>query len=644
MLWKIAKSGSESAVNFAADELIRCLQKMDESVETALFAFAEYDPDIKDVLWLGVCPEIAGQVKDPMLDDAYDIRVEKGNGAIRGSNPRSVLMGVYRFLKELGCAWVRPGVDGEIIPKRNTEDVSVCLADRASYRHRGICIEGAVSYEHVSDMIDWMPKVGYNAYFNQFNNPVTFYNRWYAHPDNPLLRGEPLSAKQIEGLRDQSIREIKKRGLLYHAAGHGWTCEPFGIPGEAWEPLQQEIPEETIQYLAQVNGKRELWGGIPLNTNLCYSNPEVRRRIAESVAERCSQVPDIDYIQVWLADGTNNHCECENCVKMRPADWYMTLLNEIDAKLTELQLPTKVVFLLYVDLLWEPQQVSLHNPDRFVMMFAPITRTYSASIADAPEFDEEKLPPYERNRLQFPKSVSENLAWMRRWRKGFAGDGFDFDYHFMWDHFNDPGYYEMAKILFRDMQSLHKVGLNGMVSCQNQRVFFPTGLGMTAMAAALWDENADFDAMAKDYFQAAFGPEGESVRAYMQQLSNAFDPVYLRGEKAAVNPENAKKLTEVAGILDAHRELIAKNAENSALPVGIRASWRYLRYHGELCALVALAFQRKAEGRGKDALEALEKALAYAREHEVLLHRVLDVYEFQYTVLQRALKKNLPEA
>ena len=643
MLWKIAKSGSESAVNFAAEELIRCLRKMDESVETVLFAFAEYDPDIKDVLWLGVCPEIAGQVKDPMLDDAYDIRVEKGNGAIRGSNPRSVLMGVYRFLKELGCAWVRPGVDGEIIPKRNTEDVSVCLADRASYRHRGICIEGAVSYEHVSDMIDWMPKVGYNAYFNQFNNPVTFYNRWYAHPDNPLLRGEPLSAKQIEGLRDQSIREIKKRGLLYHAAGHGWTCEPFGIPGEAWEPLQQEIPEETIQYLAQVNGKRELWGGIPLNTNLCYSNPEVRRRIAESVAERCSQVPDIDYIQVWLADGTNNHCECENCVKMRPADWYMTLLNEIDAKLTELQLPTKVVFLLYVDLLWEPQQVSLHNPDRFVMMFAPITRTYSASIADAPEFDEEKLPPYERNRLQFPKSVSENLAWMRRWRKGFAGDGFDFDYHFMWDHFNDPGYYEMAKILFRDMQSLHKVGLNGMVSCQNQRVFFPTGLGMTAMAAALWDENADFDAMAKAYFQAAFGPEGETVRAYMQQLSNAFDPVYLRGEKAAVNPENAKKLAEVAGILDAHRELIAKNAENSALPVGIRASWRYLWYHGELCALVALAFQRKAEGRGKDALEALEKALAYAREHEALLHRVLDVYEFQHTV-RNALKENLSEA
>jgi len=640
MLWKIAKAGYEPAVDFAAEELIRCLRLMDENVEAAQLAFPGYDPEIKDVLWLGVCPELAGQVEDPKVDDAYDIRVERGTGAIRGSNPRSVLMGVYRFLKELGCAWVRPGVDGEIIPKRNTEEVQVCLHDKASYRHRGICIEGAVSYEHVSDMIDWLPKVGYNAWFNQFNNPVTFYNRWYNHERNPLLQAKPLTAKQIEGLRDQSVRELKKRGLLYHVAGHGWTCEPFGIPGEAWERLSYELPEETKQYLALVNGERELWGGVPLNTNLCYSDPRVRQRIAEAVAERCAKVPEIDFVQVWLADGTNNHCECENCVKMRPADWYVTLLNEIDAKLTESNLDTKVVFLLYVDLLWEPQQVELKNPDRFVLMFAPITRTYSASIGDAPEFDEGQLPPYERNRLQFPKTVEENLAWMRRWRKHFAGDGFDFDYHFMWDHFLDPGYYDMAKILFRDMQSLHKVGLNGMVSCQNQRVFFPTGLGMTAMAAGLWNEQADFETVAKDYFAAAFGADGETVRIYMQKLSDAFDPVYLRNEKTAVNLENAQKLAAVPEILDEYLQLIETRLEDASLPGGIRASWRYLRYHSDLCRLMAAAFLHKAEGRFKEALEALEEVLKFVQRNERTLHRVFDVLLFQNTV-EKALRQGM---
>ena len=62
-----------------------------------------FDPALKGVLWLGACPEIGQKVENPELDDAYDIRVEQGTGAIRGSNPRSVLMGVYRFLKELGC-------------------------------------------------------------------------------------------------------------------------------------------------------------------------------------------------------------------------------------------------------------------------------------------------------------------------------------------------------------------------------------------------------------------------------------------------------------------------------------------------------------------------------------------------------------
>jgi hypothetical protein len=87
---------------------------------------------------------------------------------------------------------------------------------------------------------------------------------------------------------------------------------------------------------------------------------------------------------------------------MRPSDWYITLLNDIDERLTEENLVTKVVFLLYVDLLWEPQQVKLNNPDRFTLMFAPITRTYSSSFTDAPAFDENDLPDFELNKLKFP--------------------------------------------------------------------------------------------------------------------------------------------------------------------------------------------------------------------------------------------------
>ena len=642
MFLKIAKAGNAPAIDFAAEELKRCFAAMDSKLDISVMSFPNYNPDCSGLLWLGVCPEIEKKVSDPKLDDSYQIDVTNGVGAVRGSNPRSVLFGVYRYLKELGCTWVRPGADGEFIPVRSVEKTDIHVRETASYRHRGVCIEGSVGYQHVSDMIDWLPKVGMNAYFIQFNNPVTFYNRWYEHRTSTRMSGSPLTGDEIAALRDQSVVEMKKRGLLYHTAGHGWTCEPFGIPGECWETdIHYDIPESSVECLALVNGKRELWGNVPLNTNLCYSNPRVRSTIANAVAQRCKEVPEVDYVQVWLADGTNNHCECENCRKMRPSDWYVMLLNDIDAAMSAAGVPTKVVFLLYVDLLWEPKQVKLNNPDRFTLMFAPITRTYSESMANADFFDEKDLPEFELNKLQFPSSVGENLAWMRRWRKQFDGDGFDFDYHFMWDHFCDPGYYDMAKTLFKDMQNLDKVGLNGMVSCQNQRVFLPTGLGMVAMATALWNKNADFDSMAKAYFKDAFGSDAETVESYMQALSATFDPVYMRGEKPMANPENAAKLASVPALLDRYAALIESRMNDASLPASMRASWRYLWYHAQLCRKYAFTFQRKAEGRMEEAAELLEELKDFAWSLEPELHHVFDAYEFWVSMNRYFIRKGL---
>ena len=44
--------------------------------------------------------------------DAYAITVTDLGGTIRGSNNRSVLLGAYRYLKELGFAFLRPDREG----------------------------------------------------------------------------------------------------------------------------------------------------------------------------------------------------------------------------------------------------------------------------------------------------------------------------------------------------------------------------------------------------------------------------------------------------------------------------------------------------------------------------------------------------
>ena len=89
-----------------------------------------------------------------------------------------------------------------------------------------------------------------------------------------------------------------------------------------------------MQYVAMVDGKRSLFGGVPLNTNFCMSNPDARGKVVQYVADYAESHQNVDFLHIWLADGTNNHCECPACAEKTTSDWYILLLNEIDAELT----------------------------------------------------------------------------------------------------------------------------------------------------------------------------------------------------------------------------------------------------------------------------------------------------------------------
>ena len=628
MLLKIAKIGNSEPISLAANELKKYLSQIDDKQDIAIMRFDKYNPNYKDMLWIGVCDEFElPKVENALIDDAISINVKQNAGYITGSNERAVLIAVYRYLRELGCAFLRPGADGEIIPKKDISNLSVNVFEAASYRHRSVCIEGSVSYNDVHNLIEWLPKVGMNGFYNQFRIPHTFYQRWYSHKNNEENYSVyDLTPDDSEGLMNESVIDIKKRGLLYHAIGHGWTCEPFGINALGWSNVEIEIDDKTKSYFAKVNGKRDLWGGVPMNTNLCYSSNDVQEIMSDAIVNYSLEHPEIDYLHVWLADGTNNHCECENCKKYRPSDLYVRLLNNIDKKLTEKGLDTKIVFLIYVDLLWEPIEEKLNNSDRFVLMFAPITRTYSSSMADSTEF-KGTLPDYNRNQNKMPASVEENIARLKNWQQGFTGDSFDFDYHYMWDHHKDIGNYNIAKILFDDMKNLDKIGLNGMVSCQCIRAFFPHGLGMNAMATALWDKTADFDKTANDYFAGAFGKDGGLVKEYMKELSYYGDPVFMRNEyDNTVDLSRVPRFEKGIELIDNFKPTIERNLNNQNKTVAL--SYYYLSYHSEFAKLYLKMEIELTKGDVDAAKLAMDELKEYTKTHEKELHCVFDTFIF----------------
>ena len=113
MRFTIARIGNNKTIVFAAQELKRLLAKMDKSLTVDIRNYEKFDPEVKRVVWVG----LDGSLEES-LDETVSIKLLKGAGVITGSNECAVLIGVYRFMFELGCRFIRPGADGEKIPER----------------------------------------------------------------------------------------------------------------------------------------------------------------------------------------------------------------------------------------------------------------------------------------------------------------------------------------------------------------------------------------------------------------------------------------------------------------------------------------------------------------------------------------------
>ena len=571
----IARSENNDTISFAVSELCRLLKEMDRALVLDVRKYPEFDKNLKNAIWVGT------DFVDKSENDRIFIDVKGSVGVISGSNERSVLMAVYRFMKELGCRYLYPGKEGEKVPKRRLsyDDLTVNIDETPSYKRRIMMIEGAISYEHALNTIEWLPKVGMNEYWSQFISPTEFFKRYYkkyTDDENDLHSGVEFTDHDADGIADALADEVIKRGLIYQMGGHVWIGKALGVSASGWDSNAPEIDDETRQLLALVKGERKFKDGIVSRTQLCLSNPEARRRVTDAIVTFAKEHPRVDALNVCLGDEINVHCECDECRKSTPSDLYVKLLNDIDEGLTKEGLDTKIVGGFYLELLYPPKTERIKNLKRFSFDFAPISRSYSHSY-DEYDFDKEiEYAPFKLNEFKYEKDLPSSVARLKGWQKTGITDTFLCDYHLMWDHHNDFGYYSIAKILHRDVVALEKLGLNGFMTCQNLRVAFPTGLPQYAMAEALWNKEKSFEEIEKEYFSTAYGENWETVRDYLAELSRLCDPEFLRGDREKA-PEDiiadAKGMRELAASFKA--ETLPK-IRDSAI------EWDYLDLHADM--------------------------------------------------------------
>ncbi len=621
----IYKITDAEPVDFAAGELKKYLRMMmPEGGDIRI----SRDAQAADGFRLGILSDFGmdtPEAEDLRLDDVLHIEAGPQGGIIAGSNPRSVLLAVYKFLEKNGCRWLFPGIDGEVIPIKPLDQVS--YHQMAAMRYRGQCNEGAEAQINMMETIDFAPKIGLNTYMIEFDVPMYYYNLWYSHKYNILKDPEPVTPDTVLQWKRVCETEIAKRGLLFHDMGHGWTGESFGISTKGgWAPEKTGCTEEQRQYLAMINGKRGLFEGVPLNTNFCMSNPAARAKVVDYVANYAQNHRNVDFLHIWLADAANNHCECEECVRKITSDWYVILLNEIDRELTRRGLDTHLVFLAYLDLSWPPETERLQNPKRFTLLFAPITRTYIQSYdVDA---DPAAMQPNVRNHLSLPKGMGESLAYLEEWKKTFSGDCFAYEYHFYATMFRDPGQMAFARGVAADIKGLGRHGIQGIVEDQTQRFGFPTGFPVCLYGSLLFDPSQDYEDLRRDYFTHAYGKDWEKAAEYLEKVSEIFDFAYFLGEKGAEHdayyrPEHRKDFEGADAVFAAMDVLARQNvaAEQRAVSV----SWQMLVYHAKYCRILARCCAERCEGNKELARKYMDALRLEMSKDEDALQRYWDL-------------------
>ena len=587
--------GFDAPIEVAVRELRGYLGRVGAASVKAERPVGAMPPDSRAGIVLGTTGSLSGLglgrlPEASVLDDAFAIIPKRERLWLVGSNPRSVLFAAYRLLEELGVVFLRPGPGGEIVPSRARLPLPTrAIREAASYRHRGICIEGSPRMEHVLDTLDWMAKKKMNCFQIQFRHGGAFWRRGYVKsPEtDEATREKGLSVDDYLAIDERVVARMKELGMMLHKVGHGWTANTLGYPGMSWrERPDHPLHREKESWPALVNGRSDFFRGEPTNTELCYSNPEVRCAFIDEVLLYARQHSEVDFLHVWLSDATNNKCECPDCRRKTSTDWYMLLVNELDRRVKEEGLRSKIVFLAYQELIWPPE-IETSIPDDVVLMYAPMGRCYRHPFTDPECGDLSGVKPPQLNEFRALRGNRAPAELSRQWKKLDPPDTFLFDYYGWGAMWRDGFGMDIGASMPRDMRDLKELGLNGHVSCQCIRAYYPLPLWPNAMADYLWGTRQSAPAYRKSLMSSAFGKQAEAVEKYFAALVAAFpapdhfdytaivagDPATHRAAFARIEKLAAKAIERFAAAARREREaavklsleLVALHAEHAGI-------------------------------------------------------------------------------
>ena len=177
----------------------------------------------------------------------------------------------------------------------------------------------------------------------------------------------------------------------------------------------------------------------------------------------------------------------------------------------------------------------------------------------------------------------------RMWRHVKPPDSFLFDYHLMWDLWSDGLGKDIGNVMARDVKDLKTLGLNGLVSVQCMRAFYPLPYLPNAMADTLWDRTLSPVTHRRAIMKAAFGPHAREAEAYFASMVRAFRMGGAYEHCTACRDDGGaspRALARLAALAERYRKRFEALARGERDPV-VRTSLGMLAVHADHAETIA---------------------------------------------------------
>lgn len=532
---------------------------------------------------------------------------------LRGGSARALLHGASDLLERLGARFaVGAPPSFERIDAGRLGAIKPYVVEPA-FRRRALVSDimtwnynfadrFALHLSHDREFIPWMARRGMNAF------------SYIRHQHDTRYRIDELAAAQV---------------------GHGIEPEYGGHVLQILLP-RDEFARHPEYFPADGRGARIERG------NLCVSNPDAMRIVAEGAVACVAEHPENRLLHIWGADVWEGAwCRCGACAGLSPQLQYMRVVNEIAGALARrCAAPPPVAYLAYHDTI-DPDP-ALRPRENVHFEWAPRERCYRHAIDDA---QCEVNPRY--------------LESLRRYLELFDGRGHVFEYYADAILFGGIAVATPA-VIMRDLRAYRRLGVDS-VACLTFGAYSvlacPVNLEAFVRASRAPEESAD---AAREY--AAEGRHREcaaAMREGYKAIERASELVLdyadvMRPQGAVARAARKRiELTEAARDVGQAIEAVERAAEAAQARLA-RAEAELWKYSREALNGIA-AYFGAMEGhgserarRGAEAIGKIADAVSHVRAIDAELKGTWGAYDLEWIreiwldALRRALDGQAP--